>query len=70
MPGHNGDEHVGDIFLGIEDAGHATLTNEIWTRDDPTEKLDAAKSIAPPHLQRDALQLSDMIALLRCPSLW
>jgi hypothetical protein len=29
MAGHYGDEHVGVILLGIEDAGHATLTNEI-----------------------------------------
>ena len=33
--------------------GHATLTTtEIYTRGDPTEKLDAMESIVPPHLRR------------------
>jgi site-specific recombinase XerD len=47
--------------------GHATLTTtEIYTRGDPTEKLDAMESIVPPHL---AFQPSDrLIALLKHPS--
>ncbi|TIY05629.1 MAG: hypothetical protein E5V16_22825 [Mesorhizobium sp.] len=40
--------------------GHATLTTtEIYTRGDPTEKLDAMESIVPPHLRRVAFQPSD-----------
>jgi integrase/recombinase XerD len=47
--------------------GHATLTTtEIYTRGDPTEKLDAMESIVPPHLRRGAFQPSDKpIALLK-----
>jgi integrase/recombinase XerD len=47
--------------------GHATLTTtEIYTRGDPTEKLDAMESIVPPHLRRGAFQPSDkLIALLK-----
>jgi integrase/recombinase XerD len=47
--------------------GHATLTTtEIYTRGDPTEKLDAMESIVPPHLRRGAFQPSDkLIALLQ-----
>src|SRR5271167_1286067 len=50
--------------------GHATLTTtEIYTRGDPTEKLDAMESIVPPHLRRGAFRPSDkLIALLRRPS--
>ena len=50
--------------------GHATLTTtEIYTRGDPTEKLDAMESIVPPHLRRGAFQPSDkLIALLKRPS--
>ena len=50
--------------------GHATLTTtEIFTRGDPTEKLDAMESIVPPHLRRGAFQPSDkLIALLKRPS--
>jgi site-specific recombinase XerD len=49
--------------------GHATLTTtEIYTRGDPTEKLDAMESIVPPHLRRGAFQPSDrLIALLKRP---
>jgi len=52
--------------------GHATLTTtEIYTRGDPTEKLDDMESIVPPHLRRDAFQPSDrLIALLKRPSQW
>jgi integrase/recombinase XerD len=48
----------------------ATLTTtEIYTRGDPTEKLDAMESIVPPHLRRGAFQPSDrLIVLLRRPS--
>jgi site-specific recombinase XerD len=47
--------------------GHATLTTtEVYTRGDPTEKLDALESIVPPHLRRGAFQPSDkLIALLK-----
>jgi len=47
--------------------GHATLTTtEVYTRSDPTEKLDALASIVPPHLRRGAFQPSDkLIALLK-----
>ena len=47
--------------------GHATLTTtEVYTRGDPTEKLDAMESIVPPHLRRGAFQPSDrLIALLQ-----
>ena len=47
--------------------GHATLTTtEIYTRGDPTEKLDAIESIVPPHLRRGVFQPSDkLIALLQ-----
>ncbi|WP_241865542.1 tyrosine-type recombinase/integrase [Paracoccus salsus] len=50
--------------------GHATLTTtEIYTRGDPTEKIDAMESIVPPHLRRGAFQPSDrLIALLKPPS--
>jgi integrase/recombinase XerD len=50
--------------------GHATLTTtEVYTRGDPTEKLDAMESIVPPHLRRGAFQPSDkLIALLKRPS--
>jgi integrase/recombinase XerD len=50
--------------------GHATLTTtEIYTRGDPTEKLDAMESIVPPHLRRGAFQPSArLIALLQRPS--
>lgn len=47
--------------------GHATLTTtEVYTRGDPTEKLDAMEAIVPPHLRRGAFQPSDkLIALLQ-----
>src|SRR5467141_1456533 len=47
--------------------GHATLTTtEIYTRGDPTEKLDAMEAIVPPHLRRGTFQPSDkLLALLK-----
>ncbi len=47
--------------------GHATLTTtEIYTRGDPTEKLDAMEAIVPPHLRRGVFQPSDkLIAMLK-----
>lgn len=50
--------------------GHATLTTtEIYTRGDPTEKLEAMESIVPPHLRRGTFEPSDrLIALLKRPS--
>ena len=44
-------------FSASKTLEHATLTTEIYTRDDPTEKLGAVESIVPPHLQRGAFQL-------------
>ena len=46
---------------------HATLTiTEVYTRGDPTEKLDAMEAIVPPHLRRGAFKPSDkLIALLK-----
>jgi integrase/recombinase XerD len=42
---------------------------EIYTRGDPTEKLDAIESIVPPHPRRGVFQPSDrLIALLQRPS--
>jgi hypothetical protein len=55
-------------FSASKTLGHATLIVEIYTRDDPTEKLGAVASIIPPHLQRGAFQLRRLIALFRCPS--
>ena len=50
--------------------GYVTPTTaEIYTRGDPTEKLDAMESIVPPHLRRGTFQPSDrLIALLKRPS--
>lgn len=47
--------------------GHATLTTtEVYTRGDPTEKLDAMEAIVPPHLRRGTFQPSDkLLALLK-----
>src|SRR3954470_22124491 len=46
---------------------HATLTTtEVYTRGDPTEKLDAMEAIVPPHLRRGVFQPTDkLIALLK-----
>ena len=41
-------------------AGHATLTTtEVYTRGDPTEKLDAIEAIVPPNLRRGVFQPTD-----------
>jgi integrase/recombinase XerD len=50
--------------------GHATLTTtEVYTRGDPTEKLEAMEAIVPPHLRRGAFQPTDkLIALLKSDS--
>jgi integrase/recombinase XerD len=50
--------------------GHATLaTTEIYTRGDPTEKLEAIEAIVPPQLPRGVFRLPDrLIALLKGPS--
>jgi integrase/recombinase XerD len=47
--------------------GHANLTTtEIYTRGDPTEKLDAIEAIVPPHLRRGVFRPPDkLIALLK-----
>ena len=42
--------------------GHATLTTtEVYTRGDPTEKLDAMEAIVPPHLRRGVFKPSDKL---------
>ena len=41
-------------------------TTEVYTRGDPTEKLEAMEAIVPPHLRRGSFQPPDkLIALLR-----
>jgi hypothetical protein len=47
--------------------GHATLAStEIYTRGDPTEKLEAIEAIVPPHLRKGAFRPPNkLIALLR-----
>ena len=47
--------------------GHATLTTtEVYTRGDPTEKLEAMEAFVPPHLRRGTFQPTDrLMALLK-----
>jgi len=47
--------------------GHANLaTTEVYTRADPTEKLEAIEAILPPHLRKGSFKPSDrLIALLK-----
>jgi site-specific recombinase XerC len=58
---------TGDIRKVSLWLGHATLTTtEVYTRGDPTEKLDAMEAIVPPHLRRGTFQPTDkLLALLR-----
>jgi len=58
---------TGDIRKVSLWLGHATLiTTEVYTRGDPTEKLDAIEAIVPPHLRRGTFQPTDkLIALLK-----
>jgi integrase/recombinase XerD len=58
---------TGDIRKVSLWLGHATLTTtEVYTRGDPTEKLDAMEAIVPPHLRRGTFQPSDkLLALLK-----
>ena len=58
---------TGDIRKVSLWLGHATLTTtEVYTRGDPTEKLDAIDAIVPPNLRRGVFQPTDkLIALLR-----
>jgi site-specific recombinase XerD len=50
--------------------GHANLaTREVYTRADPTEKLEAIEAILPPHLRKGSFKPSDrLIALLKAKS--
>jgi len=50
--------------------GHANLaTTEVYTRADPTEKLEAIEAILPPHLRKGSFKPSDrLIALLKAKS--
>ena len=61
---------TGDIRKVSLWLGHATLTTtEVYTRGDPTEKLDAMEAIVPPHLRRGTFQPTDkLIALLKRPA--
>lgn len=61
---------TGDIRKVSLWLGHATLiTTEVYTRGDPTEKLDAIEAIVPPHLRRGTFQPTDkLIALLKRPA--
>src|SRR6266566_3315980 len=58
---------TGDIRKVSLWLGHDTLTTtEVYTRGDPTEKLDAMEAIVPPHLRRGTFQPSDkLLALLK-----
>jgi integrase/recombinase XerD len=58
---------TGDIRKVSLWLGHATLTTtEVYTRGDPTEKLDAMEAIVPPHLRRGVFQPTDkLIELLK-----
>jgi integrase/recombinase XerD len=50
--------------------GHSNLaTTELYTRADPTEKLEAIEAIVPPHLRRGSFRPPDkLIALLKTKS--
>src|SRR5271156_5966654 len=50
--------------------GHTNLaTTEIYTRGDPSEKLEAIEAIVPPHLRKGSFRAPDkLIALLRAKS--
>ena len=50
--------------------GHANLeTTEVYTRGDPTEKLEAIEAIVPPHLRKGTFRPPDkLIALLKAKS--
>jgi hypothetical protein len=44
-------------------------TTEVYTRADPTEKLEAIEAILPPHLRKGSFKPSDrLIALLKAKS--
>ncbi len=50
--------------------GHANLeTTEVYTRGDPTEKLEAIEAIVPPHLRKGFFRPPDkLIAMLKAKS--
>jgi integrase/recombinase XerD len=47
--------------------GHSNLaTTEIYTRGDPTEKLEAIEALVPPHLRKGSFRSPDrLVALLK-----
>ena len=47
--------------------GHSNLaTTEVYTRADPSEKLEAIEAIVPPHLRRGSFRPTDkLIAMLK-----
>jgi hypothetical protein len=47
--------------------GHSNLaTTEIYTRGDPTEKLEAIEALVPPHLRKGSCRPPDrLVALLK-----
>ena len=55
------------VSLGL---GHSNLaTTEIYTRADPTEKLEAIEAVVPPHLRKGSFRPPDkLIALLKAKS--
>jgi integrase/recombinase XerD len=50
--------------------GHSNLaTTEVYTRADPSEKLEAIEAIMPPHLRRGSFRPTDkLMALLKAKS--
>ena len=50
--------------------GHSNLaTTEVYTRADPSEKLEAIEAIVPPHLRKGSFRPPDkLIALLKAKS--
>ena len=59
---------TGDIRKVSLWLGHATLTTtEVYTRGDPTEKLDAIEAIVPPNLRRGVFQPTDKLIIAADP---
>ena len=50
--------------------GHSNLaTTEVYTRADPTEKLEAIEAMVPPHLRKGSFKPPDrLVALLKAKS--
>ena len=52
--------------------GHSSIqATEIYTRVDPTDKLDAINAVVPPQLRKGRFRPPDkLIALMKAKSLW